>query len=78
MGFIKRCNKIIKNNLIMQHTCPDIHLHGLATCVIMIVIVMELDLDLTGPVIPVGKVTKTKIKNFITMPPFFVKRWLAC
>ena len=25
-----------------------------------------------------GKVTKTKVKNFITTPPLLVKRWLAC
>ena len=47
MGFIKHC----------KHTCPDIHLHGLATCVI--VIVMELA-EAAGsgpdrPVIPLEK-----------------------
>ena len=24
------------------------------------------------------KMTKTKVKNFITTPPLLVKRWLAC
>ena len=60
MGFIKRCNKIIKHNLIMQYLIACMlgySLHGLATCVI--VIVMELT-EAAGsgsdrPVIPVEK-----------------------
>ena len=69
MGFIKRCNKIIKNNLIMQHTCPDIHPHGLATCVI----VMELDLDLTDLCF-LWKSDEDEGQIFISTLPLLVKR----